>query len=88
MKKLLISISLLTALFAVPSSALADGAQGDQIECKPVYGGGVVCGVSPKKQPVVDTGIADNPIALGAILLGFAGSLFVVSKKLKASEIA
>ena len=34
------------------------------------------------------TGIADNPIALGAILLGFAGSLFVVSKKLKASEIA
>jgi len=94
MKKLIISLILLVSMGFAPKAVLADGkVLGETTEEEicvetTIYGGqvGYVCGI--KTHEPVDTGIADNPLILGAGLLLASGLFYKFSKRLKAKQIA
>lgn len=85
MNKLLITSILFALVLIAPKASY--GATFQEVECTPVYGGGVVCGV--KTHETVDTAISDyiNPSVIGAGFVFASGALFVISKKLKAQSI-
>ena len=88
MKKIITVLLLLIAFSFSPRIVLADQIEEEICVEATVYGGGigVVCGI--KTHEPVDTGIADNPLLLGAGLLITSGLLYRFSKKLKATQIA
>ena len=74
MKKLFLSLVILTAMFSLPKAVLA------QENCVTVYGGGVVCGA--ETHVPVDTDLGDiNPAVLGIGFLLASGSLLYLSRK-------
>lgn len=88
MKKIITVLLLLISFGFSPRLVLADQIEEEVCVETTVYGGGigVVCGI--KTHEPVDTGIADNPLLLGAGLLITSGLLYRFSKKLKATQIA
>ncbi len=75
MKKLFLSLVILTAMFSLPKAVLA------QENCVTVYGGGVVCGAETHEP--VDTDFGDiNPAVLGIGFLLASGSLLYFSRKI------
>jgi hypothetical protein len=75
MKKVVISVLSLAFAMALPARVLAEDSQ---IICPQPYGGGVVCGVHTP----VNTGLGDNLVMAGAVLLVSSLIFLVLSKKL------
>lgn len=74
MKKLIFTVLALIS-FASPARVLAEDSQ---IICPQPYGGGVVCGVHTP----VATGLGDNLVVVGGVLLVSSLMFLVLSKKL------
>ena len=74
MKKLLVTIFAVLAVFTATSSVSAE----EEILCPQAYGEAVVCGV---KHEAVDTGIGENLALLGSGLLTTSGVLVYFKNK-------
>lgn len=87
LKKLIIAVSLLTAVALTPAEVYA-------VEnCVTVYGGGVVCSAETENivHKPVDTDLGDiHPVVIAFGFMGTSIALFYISKKIAnhASELA
>jgi len=78
LKKILIVSAIAAAVVLTPQAAYA------QQNCVTVYGGGVVCGAKTEEiiHKPVETGLAENLLAVAVGSIVAAGALLIFSKKI------